>query len=81
MIGKVLAVNLKSGYVAVKSPNGVTVFELLDAKEVSRGDLIRGDLESLNGESFFNVTRADTLNVVVQDVNCSPADARRLLHA
>lgn len=81
MIGKVLAVNPESGFVAVRAPGGVTVFEMLDGNEVVKGDLIRGDLESLTGELFFNETRSDKLSVVVQDINCSPADARRLLNS
>lgn len=78
-IGKVLAINSATNFVAVRSPNGVTVFELLDDRSIARGDIIKGDLESLTGELFFNVTRSDQMNVVVQDVNCTPDDARRLL--
>lgn len=80
-IGKVLAINSNTNFVAVRSPNGVTVFELLDDHAVARGDMIKGDLESLAGELFFNVTRSDKINVVVQDINCTPDDARRLLRA
>lgn len=80
-IGKVLAINANTNFVAVRSPNGVTVFELLDDHAVARGDMIKGDLESLTGELFFNMTRKDKINVVVQDVNCSPDDARRMLRA
>ncbi len=80
-IGKVLAINAINNFVAVRSPNGVTVFELMDDHAVSRGDMIKGDLESLTGELFFNMTRKDKINVVVQDINCSPDDARRLLRA
>lgn len=78
-IGKVLAVNTRNNFVAVRAPNGVTVFEMLNNHQVSRGDLIKGDLESLTGELFFNVTRKDSIPVIVQDVNCSADDARRLL--
>ncbi|MGB7181371.1 MAG: hypothetical protein WBD51_05505 [Burkholderiaceae bacterium] len=79
MIGKVLAVNSESGYVAVRAPGGVTVLELLGGNEVLKGDVLVGDFESLTGELFFNQTRHDELSVVVQDVNCTPADARRML--
>ncbi len=78
-IGKVLAVNPRNGFVAVRAPHGVTVFELLDSNHVAKGDLIKGDFESLTGELFFNVTRKDTIAVIVQDVNCTADDARRLL--
>ncbi len=78
-VGKVLAINPRNNFVAVRAPNGVTVFELLDNNPVAKGDLIRGDFESLTGELFFNVTRKDKMSVIVQDVNCTPDDARRLL--
>lgn len=81
MIGKVLAVNPENGFVAVRAPGGVTVFEMLGGNLVTRGDLIRGDLESLSGELFFNETRADSISVVVQDIHCSPADAKRWLQS
>ena len=80
-IGKVLAINSNTNFVSVRLPNGVTVFELLDDHAVSRGDMIKGDLESLAGELFFNVTRSDKISVIVQDINCTPDDARRLLRA
>ncbi|MEZ5660949.1 MAG: hypothetical protein R3E83_21280 [Burkholderiaceae bacterium] len=81
MIGKVLAVNAESGFIAVKAPGGLTIMELLGGNQVARGDLIRGDLESLNEEMFFNETRADQISVVVQDICCTPADARRWLQS
>ncbi|MEZ5654188.1 MAG: hypothetical protein R3E87_26945 [Burkholderiaceae bacterium] len=81
MIGKVLAVNPENGFIAVKAPGGLTILELMGGNQVSRGDVIRGDLESLNEERFFNETRADSISVVVQDICCSPADARRWLQS
>lgn len=81
MIGKVLAVNPENGFIAVKAPGGVTILELLGGNVVARGDLIRGELESLSEEVFFNETRADPISVVVQDIRCSPADARRWLQS
>jgi hypothetical protein len=51
----------------------------MGGNEVAKGDVLRGDFESLTGELFFNETRSDELSVVVQDVNCTPADARRML--
>ncbi|MFK7963000.1 MAG: hypothetical protein AB8C46_03440 [Burkholderiaceae bacterium] len=77
--GKVLAINASNNHVAVRAPDGVTIFELLDDHAVARGDIIRGNLASLTSELFFNVTRSDNLNVVVQDINCTPDDVRRLL--
>ncbi len=79
MIGKVLAVNPESGFVAVRASDGITVFEVLGGNEVAKGDMLKGDLESLTEELFFNETKHDELTVVVQDINCSPADARRML--
>ena len=81
MIGKVLAVNLENGFVAVKAPGGVTILEVLGSNRVTRGDMIRGDLESLSEEMFFNETQADQISVVVQDIHCTPADARRWLQS
>lgn len=81
MIGKVLAVNPESGFVAVKAPGGLTILEILGGNRVTRGDMIRGDLESLSEEMFFNETQADQISVVVQDIHCTPADARRWLQS
>lgn len=79
MIGKVLAVNPESGVVAVRAEDGITVFEVLGSNVVAKGDMLKGDLESLNEELFFNETKHDELAVVVQDIKCSPADARKML--
>ena len=81
MIGKVLAVNPENGFIAVKAPGGLTILEILGGNRVTRGDVIRGDLESLSEELFFNETQADQISVVVQDIHCTPADARRWLQS
>lgn len=77
--GKVLAINASNNCVAVRAPDGVTIFEMLDDHTIARGDIIRGNLESLTSELFFNVTRSDKVSVVVQDIHCTPDDVRRLL--
>ena len=79
MKAKIIAVNFKKGFVAVSTGGGITVFELLGGYDVEVGDVISGDLESLGGETFVNETQSEEMDVYVQGVHCTEANARQLM--
>lgn len=79
MAAHVVAVNPRKGFVAVQTSSGITVFELIGAYEVNVGDTIRGDFEALGGETYYNVTEGEELDVFVQDIHCSSEDALQMM--
>jgi hypothetical protein len=72
-------VNPRKGFVAVQTSNGITVFELLGGYEVNVGDKIRGDFDALGGETYYNVTESEEMDVFVQGIHCSPDSARQMM--
>ena len=78
-MARVVGVNPRKGLVAVQTDTGITVFELLGGYEVSVGDSIRGDFETHGGETYFNITTGDEMDVFVQGIHCSPDVARRMM--
>jgi hypothetical protein len=77
--GPVVGVNLKRGFVAVRTDGGLTIVELLGGYDVQLGDTIAGNLESLGGESLYNETRMEAMDVSIQNFHCSDEAARQFL--
>lgn len=42
--------------------------ELLGAYDVNIGDDVKGDLDSLGGETLFNITEDEEMDVYIQDL-------------
>jgi hypothetical protein len=79
MVARVVAVNPRKGFVAVETDDGITVFELLGGYEVGVGDNIRGDFDTHGGETYFNLTSGEEMDVYVQAIHCTPQNAKRLM--
>ncbi|WP_035597070.1 hypothetical protein [Halomonas salina] len=80
MKGTLVGVNRRKGFIAIRTEEGeLTVAELLGGYEVELEDEIRGDLNALGGETFYNITQDEELDVYVQGVQCSNRHARLLM--
>tara|TARA_R110002124_G_scaffold102425_3_gene250552 strand:- start:429 stop:677 length:249 start_codon:yes stop_codon:yes gene_type:complete len=80
MIGTVVGINPRKGFIAIRIDDGdVTVAELLGDYDVDLRDRVRGDLEALGGEYFYNLTKQEELDVFVQGTGCSNDNAKLLL--
>lgn len=79
MIANVVAVNPRKGFVAVRTADSITVFELLGAHEVVVGDAIQGDFEALAEETYYNLTSDEAIDVFVQGRRCVPRNAWRMM--
>lgn len=68
MRGKVTLINPKRGMAALVTENEeYTSFELL-GHDVEIGDIIRGDLESVGSETWYNETQMEKIEVMVEDI-------------
>lgn len=73
---KVILIRRGTGMVLAETvPGSVTVFELLGGNEISSGDIIMGNLEELDNQEFYNITKDDKLNVFVHEAGCELHDA------
>jgi hypothetical protein len=80
MKGTVVGINHRKGFIAIRIDDGdITVAELLGDYDVELRDRIRGDLEALGGEYFYNLTKQEELDVFVQGTGCSNDNAKLLL--
>lgn len=80
MKGTVIGVNPRIGFIAIRTEEGdLTVAELLGGYEVEPEDEISGDLNALGGETFYNNTQNEEMDVYVQGVYCSVSHARMLM--
>ena len=69
MKGKVALINSKRGMAALITENDeYTAFEVLGPLNIEVGDTINGDLESLGGETWYNVTKMEEIEVFVEDI-------------
>ncbi len=63
---------------ALTENNEYTVFELLD-HEIEIGDFITGNLESLGGETFYNETSFEEMDVFVEEIQVSEKSALQMI--
>lgn len=79
MRATVQMLNSKTGMVAAQTMEGdYTVFELL-GDEVEIGDVVEGNLHSLGGESFLNVSQRQRVEVFVQAIQATRQNATHLV--
>jgi len=79
MQGKVVLINLKREMAALITENNeYTSFEILGSV-INIGDIVTGDLESLGGETWFNETQRDEIEVFVEDIHGSKESALRMI--
>jgi hypothetical protein len=78
MKGFVKIINPRLGLCAVKIEGSgeYTVLELLDS-EIGQDDLLVGDLQSILADKLWNKTRAEFIQVYVQNTHCSFETAKK----
>ena len=79
MEGIVSVVNEETGYFAVQTEDGFTVFGTADTDDIECGDVMVGDLDSTNCESVLNNSKGEELLVEVRDIVTTLAAAEALL--
>jgi len=68
MKGKVTLINPNRGMAALVTENDeYTSFEPL-GHDIELGDIISGDLESVGGETWYNETQMEKIDVAVEDI-------------
>lgn len=81
MKGRVIGIDVRKGFFAIKTDGGITVAETLEGPNVEMGDIISGNLESEGGETFINETQGIKTSVFVQGTQCTPEFAKHLLES
>ena len=79
--GVIFATNKRRGMFAVRCEDGsFSVFEILDSHDPEIGDVVRGELRSLGGETFINESQSsERFDVVVQNYDVAEAALRAQL--
>ena len=79
MNGKIVLINQKNGLAALITENDdYTSFEPL-GHIIELGDNITGNLESLGGETWYNETQNEHIEVFVEDIYGSKETALRVI--
>lgn len=79
MIGKVIGINSRKGLVAVDTTDGITIFELLGGYEINIGDTISGNLDTHEGETLYNKSQNEAIDVYIEAIHCSLEHAKEML--
>jgi len=80
MNGKIIGINRRNGFHAVRTEDGdITVFELLDSVTPELGDEISGNLDTMGSEELTNISQQEDFSVFIQDAHCSDTRAAELL--
>lgn len=80
MRGIVVAVNARRGMIIVKTQeNTYSVLELIVGYDIEPGDILKGDLEDLAGQTIYNVTQDEEMDVYIQDIQASLWHAKQLI--
>ncbi|MDO0944617.1 hypothetical protein [Chromohalobacter israelensis] len=80
MRGKVIGINHNRGLIAIQVDEGdITVAEMLGGYSVELGDVIRGDLETVAGETFYNITKSEEMEVFVEGWGCDLHGAKMMM--
>ena len=79
MEGIVRVVNQETGYFAIETEDGFTVFGTADVDDIESGNVMVGDLDSLTCESVLNNSNGEELRVEVRDIVTTLAAAEALL--
>jgi hypothetical protein len=81
MKGIVKMINPKTCMVAVElETNDFAIIETRNVVfNVDIGDIIIGNFNCLSGESVKNISKDETMNVLIKDINCNSEGARKLM--
>lgn len=76
MKGTVAHIAHAIGWIAIRDEIGeITIAELLGGYDIEIGNRITGDLHSLGGETFYNQSEDEEIDVFVQYINLSEQQA------
>ncbi len=81
MKGIVKMINPKTCMVAVElETNDFAIIETRNVVfNVDIGDIIIGNFNCLSGESVQNISKDETMNVLIKDIHCNSEEARKLM--
>ena len=81
MKGIVMMINPKSCMIAVEvDTNDFAVMETRNVVfNVDIGDIVLGNFNCLSGEAIRNITKDESMDVVIKDINCNSEEARGLI--
>lgn len=80
MVGKVYIINHQMEWIAILTESGsFSIAEVL-GKPPELGDIVLGDLESLGGETLYNRTTNEKIDVFIQDIYVDRLEAMRQLN-
>ncbi|MED4581864.1 hypothetical protein P9578_03625 [Brevibacillus choshinensis] len=81
MKSKVYMINHQRGWTALLTEcNTFSIVEVLENTMPELGDIISGEIESLGGETLYNETKKETLEVFIQDIYADRSEALRQLN-
>lgn len=79
MKGKVVLMNPRRGMAALMTEDGdYTSFEILGS-DLELGDILSGNLEALGGETWYNETQLEEVDVYVEDIYGSKYTASKII--
>ncbi|ENB2050588.1 hypothetical protein D2H34_001995 [Vibrio fluvialis] len=80
MLGRIVYLNNRRGIFAIELENGsITICEHLDTCDLQKGQLVKGPLDSLGGETIYNIDLQEAVEVYIEWAELSHQDARRAL--
>ena len=80
MKGKVVLFNSKRGMAAlITESGGYTSFEILGYEALELGDIVQGNLESLGSHKWYNYTKMEDFDVMIEDIYGSKKTALSII--
>jgi hypothetical protein len=80
MRGTVKKINPKNGYFAIEiERNSYSIFEILSSNSIDVGDIINGQLQELGDAILTNESKAETINGIIQNYDCTEQQLKQQL--
>ncbi|MFV5683862.1 hypothetical protein ACM55I_00270 [Flavobacterium sp. GB2R13] len=80
MRGIVKKINPKNGYFAIEiERNLYSIFEMLSSNSIDIGDIITGQLQEWGEAILTNESKAETINGIIQNYDCTEQQLKQQL--
>ncbi|MGL4223856.1 MAG: hypothetical protein ACRCSE_01735 [Vibrio sp.] len=80
MLGRIVYLNNRRGIFAIELEAGsITICEHLDACDLQKGQLVQGSLNSFGGETIYNISLQEPVEVYIEMIGLSAQDLQRAL--
>lgn len=80
MRGTVKKINPRNGYFAIEiERNSYSIFEILSSNNIDVGDIIKGQLQELGDAILTNESKAETINGIIQNYDCTEQQLKQQL--